>query len=275
MTRVTALVLLAAALAAPAWVAASPLEDFGVDLRRSEGIMVYRVVADSSVHRPELQFFATDREVASAAVEGDLRERWLALLSSGFEPGGDCAPVCLQCDERVRYRLQFPPLADSFLVAVLWDDHRALLVRGGRMIGHRTLTAVDTAWATLLRATFPDDHLTQMLRATDPGPRPTNWGPNEVVFVDELPEVLRRVEPHYPPRPLMRGESGLVMVQALVGPKGRILDIRIKSPPSDFDEPARVAVEGWRFKPARCGGTAIPVWVAIPIRFTFNVPGSR
>ena len=275
MTRIGTLATLLVTLGLAMESSASPLDDFQSDTRRSEGIMAYRVVADTSVHRAMAAPFPPEREVVSAAVEGDLRERWLAALAEGFEPGGDCTPMCLGCEDRLRYRLQFPPLRDSFLVAILWDDHRVVLVRDAKIVGHRTLTARDTAWAALLQATFPSDTPTQMLRASDPGPRPDVPAPGEFVWVEELPEVTRRVQPHYPPRALMRGESGLVMVQALVGPKGRVIEARVTTPRSDFDEPAKVAVEGWRFKPARCGGTPISVWVMVPVRFTFQIPGKR
>jgi TonB family protein len=264
-----------ATLLCAAGAAAGPLEDFQLEMRRSEGIMAYRVVADTVRLKPHMGFFDSDREVASAAVEGDLRERWMALLSSGFEEGTDCATVCVNCEDRVRYRFQFPPLSDSLLVSLMWDDHRAYYFRNGIVVAHRTLTASDTAWAALLHETFPSDTLTQMLSATDPRPPSTRLDPRDTRMVGELPEIIRKVEPHYPPSALMRGEGGTVLLQALVGPKGRVLETRIVTPASVFDESARVAVEGWRFRPARCGGDPVTVWVLIPIRFTFQNPGAR
>lgn len=92
----------------------------------------------------------------------------------------------------------------------------------------------------------------------------------DFVYVEELPEAVRKVPPNYPEAARTAGISGTVMVQALIGRDGRVKDTRIiKSIPA-LDRDAVLAVRQWEFKPARAKKAAIAVWVAIPVKFTLN-----
>ncbi len=239
-------------------------------LARCEGVMAYRVAYDSTVARSS--FRGADRDLRSSAIEGELKDRWIALLTApGLESGSDCEPVCLRCQDRVRFRLQFPPLSDSFQVNVLWDDHRVDVIDRQRVIAHRTLEARDSAWVTLLTATFPTDSVTATLRASDPTPRSVHalLGPQETVFVDVLPEVSERVAPEWP-RDVHGPVDATVLVMALVGANGRVLDCFARESDPRFDEAALRAVRHWEFLAARCGGRRVAVWVTVPIHFAHD-----
>lgn len=236
-----------------------------------EGIMAYRVVYDSTAQR-DGPAGTPERRVRSSAIEGELKDRWLALVTGpGLEFGPDCEPVCLRCEDRPRYRLYFPPLAPEFSVNVHWQEHRVLYVSNDRVIAHRTLSSVDSAWVTLLQITFPTDSVTRQLVASDQTPRrraPPN--PDDFIYVETLPEVKLQAPPPYPPGLANQGVGGEVRVLALVGPNGRVLDAFAKEPVEGFDEVAVVAVRQWQFKAARCGGNRIAVWVLIPVKFSPN-----
>jgi len=92
----------------------------------------------------------------------------------------------------------------------------------------------------------------------------------EYVYVEELPEVISKVEPTYPDDARQAGVEGMVMVQALVGKDGFVKDARaIQSIPM-LDEAAVDAVRQWVFKPARSKGQPVAVWVAVPVRFNLH-----
>jgi TonB family protein len=91
--------------------------------------------------------------------------------------------------------------------------------------------------------------------------------PGQYVYVEELPEVIMRIEPRCPELAREAGVSGTVMVQVLVGKDGRVKDTRIVESIPMLDAAAVAAVRQWVFKPAQSNGYPVAVWVAIPIMF--------
>jgi TonB family protein len=89
----------------------------------------------------------------------------------------------------------------------------------------------------------------------------------DYVYVEELPEALKKVEPDYP-LPGDRKIDGTVIVQALVGRDGRVKDTRVLKSVPMLDDAAVAAARQWVFKPAMTGGKPVAVWVAIPVRFS-------
>lgn len=94
----------------------------------------------------------------------------------------------------------------------------------------------------------------------------------DYVQVDELPEVLKRVPPDYPPSARARHLSGTVMVMALVCRSGRVIDGRIvwpvdRTPITDLADLALAAVKQWVFKPALLGGQPLATEVGVPVKF--------
>jgi len=92
----------------------------------------------------------------------------------------------------------------------------------------------------------------------------------EYVWVEEFPEPLTKVTPNYPAQAQEAGIEGNVVVQALVGRTGRVLETRIVKSDPHFDQAAEDAVRQYTFKPAKADGKPIAVWVAVPIRFVLN-----
>ena len=93
-------------------------------------------------------------------------------------------------------------------------------------------------------------------------PRTTSTAHTDVAY-------LFNPKPDYPPAARRRGLEGTVLVRVLVNTEGVPDQTRVIGPSGidDLDQAAVVAVQRWRFAPAREGSTAIAHWVDIPIRF--------
>ncbi|HYM81272.1 MAG TPA: energy transducer TonB, partial [Candidatus Limnocylindria bacterium] len=92
----------------------------------------------------------------------------------------------------------------------------------------------------------------------------------EYVYVDELPEAVRKVPPNYPQLAREAGVDGTVQVQALIGADGHVKDTRVVKSIPMLDVAAVAAVMQWTFKPARKDGAPVAVWVAVPVRFSLD-----
>lgn len=116
----------------------------------------------------------------------------------------------------------------------------------------------------------PEEHLPQEY---SPGDEPSEETPpkyGEYVYVEELPEALRKAPPAYPELARQAGVEGTVMVQALVGRDGLVKDVRVVRSIPMLDSAAVVAVRQWTFKPALANGEPVAVWVAVPVRFALD-----
>jgi len=96
--------------------------------------------------------------------------------------------------------------------------------------------------------------------------------------LDELPHLIRRVEPEYPRSAFSRGIEDTIYVKALVCRSGRVLDARalislrdISTQPIEHDpklvEAALSAVRQYVFSPGMIGGAAVAVWVNTAVAF--------
>lgn len=89
-------------------------------------------------------------------------------------------------------------------------------------------------------------------------------------YIQDLPEVVTRVEPEWPDVEHARGSEATVLLRVLVCRDGRVHDVRVLRSVPLLDEAAAAAVRQWVFKPARENGRPIACWVAVPIRFRFQ-----
>jgi protein TonB len=87
--------------------------------------------------------------------------------------------------------------------------------------------------------------------------------------VDEMPVVVRRVEPEYPSLAREAAVSGTVLVLLLVGKDGKVLDAKVEEHHSIvmLDEAAVAAARQWTFTPAYTDKHPVAVWVAVPFNF--------
>ncbi|HEY2955911.1 MAG TPA: TonB family protein [Candidatus Eisenbacteria bacterium] len=96
--------------------------------------------------------------------------------------------------------------------------------------------------------------------------------PDKYIYVEQLPEPVGRVRPIYPEIAIQAGVEGLVIVKALVGKNGRVLDVlldRDRQVPM-LNEAALAAARQWVFTPALASGKPVVVWTAIPFHFRLH-----
>lgn len=80
------------------------------------------------------------------------------------------------------------------------------------------------------------------------------------------PRLTSKVQPELPPG--TAGETGIVLVRAVIGPDGKVQNAKIaRSLRPDLDEKALEAVKQWRFKPAEKDGHKVAVLITIEVNF--------
>ena len=96
--------------------------------------------------------------------------------------------------------------------------------------------------------------------------------PNVFVYTDEMPALVRAVEPRYPDLAREAGVEGTVTVQILVGLDGRVIRAIIAPHGSIpmLDEAALEAARASVFTPALANGKPVKVWVGQQYRFRLH-----
>jgi periplasmic protein TonB len=86
-------------------------------------------------------------------------------------------------------------------------------------------------------------------------------------------DYLNNPRPPYPALSKRLGEEGTVRLNILVNPDGSVarLELLQSSGHPRLDRSAIETVQsGWKFEPARQGGTPVAAWVIVPIQFTLR-----
>lgn len=96
--------------------------------------------------------------------------------------------------------------------------------------------------------------------------------PNVFVYADEMPVLVRAVEPRYPDLAREAGVEGTVAVQILIGLDGRVIRAIIAPRGSIpmLDEAALEAARASVFTPALANGKPVKVWVSQRYRFRLH-----
>lgn len=98
-----------------------------------------------------------------------------------------------------------------------------------------------------------------------PGSAPVRVGGNI-----RPPSKTRHVPPVYPPDALLERISGLVILEATIGPDGRVSDARVLKSVQVLDQAAIDAVRQWEFEPTLLNGVAVPVVMTVTVNFTLQ-----
>jgi len=84
----------------------------------------------------------------------------------------------------------------------------------------------------------------------------------------ERPLLLERVQPEYPQLALRARMECTVVLEALIGKKGQVLDIRLlRGCGLGMDESALDAVYQWRYTPTLLNGRPVEVYANVTVRF--------
>lgn len=86
----------------------------------------------------------------------------------------------------------------------------------------------------------------------------------------KAPTKIRHVNPVYPPVAQEAKVSGLVIIEALIGPDGAVQDARVLKSVPLLDQAALEAVMQWRFTPTLLNGQAVPVIMTVTVNFTLQ-----
>jgi protein TonB len=114
---------------------------------------------------------------------------------------------------------------------------------------------------------FPIHSPSTGVGAGDPG----GWG--IAAIGQEGPEVLTGPHPAYPDLLRQAGIQGHVVLEAVVDSTGRVLSdsiLVVSASNPGFVAPARRALLGTLFRPARIGGRAVRMRVRVPFEFTLR-----
>jgi protein TonB len=91
--------------------------------------------------------------------------------------------------------------------------------------------------------------------------------PLRVGGVIKRPAKLRDVAPMYPPLARAAHVEGIVIIEATIGPDGRVQDARVLRPNPLLDAAALDAVRRWEFTPTLLNGIPVAVLMTVTVDF--------
>jgi periplasmic protein TonB len=87
---------------------------------------------------------------------------------------------------------------------------------------------------------------------------------------EQMPKLVKQVPPVYPEAARQRGETGIVLVRALVDRSGKVSRVEVapgKGVSPELNRAATNSVRQWMFEPAKMHGRATQTWIVVPVRF--------
>ena len=107
--------------------------------------------------------------------------------------------------------------------------------------------------------------------AQDAPPKPQS--PPKVAGVDvPAPKRTKSVPPHYPPEAQALGMRGIVILELVVGPDGKVVSARVTRSVPPFDEAALSAAREWEYEITKVDGKPVSVILTVPIEFKMKLP---
>jgi len=86
---------------------------------------------------------------------------------------------------------------------------------------------------------------------------------------DSYPIPKSRLKPKYPDSARKNGDSGIVMINALVNDKGKVDKVLVlRGLTDELNESAKNAVLKMKFQPAMIGKSPVKCWTSIPVNFS-------
>lgn len=84
----------------------------------------------------------------------------------------------------------------------------------------------------------------------------------------KAPLKIKDVKPVYPAVARTAGVAGAVMIEATIGPEGKVIDAKVVRSIPLLDQAALDAVQQWEYTPTLLNGVPVPVLVTVTINFT-------
>ncbi len=87
-----------------------------------------------------------------------------------------------------------------------------------------------------------------------------------------VPHRTKFVKPEFPPEALARGLRGIVVIELVIGPDGKVQDARVQRSVPPFDDAAVAAVKQWEYEVTKVDGKPVSVKLTLPISFALKLP---
>jgi protein TonB len=101
-----------------------------------------------------------------------------------------------------------------------------------------------------------------------PPPRPSD--PVRLSSTMKAPVKIHDVSPVYPPMAIASHVEGVVVIEAVIGPTGNIVEARVLRSKPLLDEAALAAVRQWRYTPTLLGGVPMSVILTVTVTFALK-----
>jgi protein TonB len=103
-----------------------------------------------------------------------------------------------------------------------------------------------------------------------PPPPPPPQAPVRVGGNIRPPQKIKDVKPVYPSIAQSARVQGVVIIEATIGPDGKVKDARILRSIPLLDQAALDAVRQWEFTPTLLNGVPVPVIMTVTVNFTLQ-----
>jgi protein TonB len=84
------------------------------------------------------------------------------------------------------------------------------------------------------------------------------------------PQKVKHINPIYPPIAQSARVQGIVIIEATIGPNGKVQDARVLRSIPLLDQAALDAVRQWEFTPTLLNGVPVPVIMTVTVQFTLQ-----
>lgn len=108
--------------------------------------------------------------------------------------------------------------------------------------------------------------------APPPPPRPPT-APVRVGGVITAPRLIQRVDPEYPPLAERAQIEGVVILEAVVNPRGRVETVRVLRSHRFLQDAAIDAVQQWAYEPLMLNGEPVPFVLTVTLSFSMPERG--
>jgi len=103
-----------------------------------------------------------------------------------------------------------------------------------------------------------------------PPPPPPPSAPVRVGGNIKQPNKTKDVKPVYPPIAQSARVQGVVIIEATIGPDGRVKEAKVLRSIPLLDQAALDAVKQWQFTPTLLNGVPVPVIMTVTVNFTLQ-----
>jgi periplasmic protein TonB len=103
-----------------------------------------------------------------------------------------------------------------------------------------------------------------------PPPAPLSAEPRHVGGDIKAPVKTRDVRPSYPAIAQSARVQGLVIIEATIGPNGKVRDVKVLRSIPLLDQAAVEAVRQWEFTPTLLNGVPVPIVMTVTVQFSLQ-----